>query len=80
MNLPEQFLLSLQNIKGLDKNALKKVHESKEQVTSVRLNPSKLSIANCRLPIDKPVSWSTQGYYLKERPSFTFDPLFHALF
>jgi NOL1/NOP2/fmu family ribosome biogenesis protein len=24
------------------------------------------------------VPWSGQGYYLDERPSFTFDPLFHA--
>jgi len=24
------------------------------------------------------VPWSSQGYYLEERPSFTFDPLFHA--
>lgn len=27
---------------------------------------------------DKPVPWSTQGYYLDERPSFITDPLFHA--
>jgi 16S rRNA C967 or C1407 C5-methylase (RsmB/RsmF family)/NOL1/NOP2/fmu family ribosome biogenesis protein len=25
-----------------------------------------------------PVPWSSSGYYLPERPSFTFDPLFHA--
>jgi len=25
-----------------------------------------------------PVPWSSFGYYLPERPSFTFDPLFHA--
>lgn len=24
------------------------------------------------------VPWSSRGYYLSERPSFTFDPLFHA--
>jgi NOL1/NOP2/fmu family ribosome biogenesis protein len=24
------------------------------------------------------VSWSQYGYYIRERPSFTFDPLFHA--
>jgi 16S rRNA C967 or C1407 C5-methylase (RsmB/RsmF family)/NOL1/NOP2/fmu family ribosome biogenesis protein len=26
----------------------------------------------------KEVPWSSFGYYLEERPSFTFDPLFHA--
>lgn len=25
-----------------------------------------------------PVPWSRYGYYLQQRPSFTFDPLFHA--
>ena len=25
-----------------------------------------------------PVPWSPYGFYLRERPSFTFDPLFHA--
>ena len=24
------------------------------------------------------VPWSAQGFYLEERPTFTFDPLFHA--
>lgn len=36
------------------------------------------SIADCRLPIANCVPWSRFGFYLKERPSFTFDPLFHA--
>lgn len=78
MPVPEALITSIQNIKGFDENAFRKVHESKKQVTSVRLNPSKLPIANCQLPIAQPIPWSTQGYYLKERPSFTFDPLFHA--
>ena len=30
------------------------------------------------LPIDCAVPWSPYGLYLKERPSFTLDPLFHA--
>jgi 16S rRNA C967 or C1407 C5-methylase (RsmB/RsmF family)/NOL1/NOP2/fmu family ribosome biogenesis protein len=28
--------------------------------------------------IKSQVPWSTMGYYLKERPAFTFDPLFHG--
>ena len=78
MQLPEKLLESLEGIEGFDKKAFEKIHESGEQVTSIRLNPSKLSIANCQLPIDNGVPWSKHGYYLSQRPSFTFDPLFHA--
>lgn len=41
-------------------------------------NQSDSSIAGCCLPVAEPVPWSKYGFYLKERPSFTFDPLFHA--
>ena len=78
MSVPEALISSLQNIQGFDENAFRKVHESGEQITSIRLNPSKLSIADCSLPIQETIPWSTQGFYLKHRPSFTFDPLFHA--
>ena len=30
------------------------------------------------LLVEDKVPWSSNGYYLKERPSFTLDPLFHA--
>ena len=74
MPLPKYLLDSLQNIKGFDKEAFEKVHASGEQI-----NPAKLlSIANCQLPIDRRIQWSEYGYYLSQRPSFTFDPLFHA--
>lgn len=41
---------------------------------------NKLPVANCLLPIadSSPVPWCAAGYYLLKRPSFTFDPLFHA--
>jgi 16S rRNA C967 or C1407 C5-methylase (RsmB/RsmF family)/NOL1/NOP2/fmu family ribosome biogenesis protein len=78
MSLPEALISSLQNIKGFDEDAFRKVHESNEQITSIRLNSSKLSLADCQLPIAQTIPWSTQGYCLKQRPSFTFDPLFHA--
>lgn len=29
-------------------------------------------------PLTTPVPWSQYGYYLSQRPSFTFDPQFHA--
>ena len=89
MQLPEKFITSLAGIKGFDKEAFEKVHQSQEQTTSIRFNPNKaLSIVNGEWPISpihhsaftiaQKVPWSTHGYYLSERPSFTFDPLFHA--
>ena len=38
---------------------------------ALRFTPSALSIASS-------IPWCEHGYYLNERPSFTFDPLFHA--
>ena len=43
---------------------------------SIRLNPMKTKGME---PIDgEPVPWCRNGYYLKQRPNFTMDPLFHA--
>lgn len=79
VQLPQSLLNSLQALKGFDEDAFINVHQLKEQITSVRLNPSKhgsaLSFEN---NLSGPVPWSSHGFYLKERPSFTFDPLFHA--
>ncbi|MGG9960524.1 methyltransferase RsmF C-terminal domain-like protein [Ferruginibacter sp. SUN106] len=80
MNLPESLLQSLQQVKGFDEEAFKKVHLSGEQITSVRLNPAKtfnLQALTFQLQ-QEPVPWSNYGFYLSERPSFTADPLFHA--
>ena len=52
--------------------------QSFEEATpvSIRLNPLK---AEGMLPVDgEPVAWCRNGYYLKQRPNFTFDPLLHA--
>jgi 16S rRNA C967 or C1407 C5-methylase (RsmB/RsmF family)/NOL1/NOP2/fmu family ribosome biogenesis protein len=40
---------------------------------SIRINPQKNGKRS-----ESQVAWCTTGYYLPERPSFTFDPLFHA--
>lgn len=77
MNLPESLIQSLQNINGFNEDAFKAVHQSGGQITSIRLNPQKIfnqqsSNTNIKIP------WNDYGYYLKERPSFTLDPLFHA--
>ncbi|MDH6344048.1 16S rRNA C967 or C1407 C5-methylase (RsmB/RsmF family)/NOL1/NOP2/fmu family ribosome biogenesis protein [Parabacteroides sp. PFB2-12] len=41
---------------------------------SIRINPDK----QAQMPDMKRIPWTETGYYLPERLSFTFDPLFHA--
>jgi len=91
VQLPEKFLRSLKGINGFDKEAFERMHEPGEQVTSIRLNPAKLSIVNPSIfaqdqlsihnspfTIHNKVPWTEYGYYLDQRPSFTLDPFFHA--
>jgi 16S rRNA C967 or C1407 C5-methylase (RsmB/RsmF family)/NOL1/NOP2/fmu family ribosome biogenesis protein len=80
MQLPEQLLNSLESVKGFDKEAFENVHSSGEQITSIRLNPFKESTQLTNIPINQltKIPWTDYGYYLDQRPSFTFDPLFHA--
>ena len=46
-----------------------------EQSVSIRLNPLKPFAFRSG---EHAVPWCTSGFYLEERPTFTFDPLFHA--
>jgi 16S rRNA C967 or C1407 C5-methylase (RsmB/RsmF family)/NOL1/NOP2/fmu family ribosome biogenesis protein len=84
MQLPEALLDSLESVNGFNREAFVKVHASAEQVTSIRINPLKSSIENGEcLPdgqagIHQKIPWTEYGHYLTSRPSFTFDPLFHA--
>jgi NOL1/NOP2/sun family putative RNA methylase len=83
VQIPGKLIESLQGIKGFNKEAFIQVHESGRQVTSIRLNPFKINSDLVKsLPaktgLAGGVPWSSYGYYLASRPSFTFDPLFHA--
>ena len=89
MQLPEKLVASLEGIEGFDREAFERVHESGGQVTSIRINPLKtLNVKRETSMSDffhvspftflETVPWSEYGYYLSQRPSFTFDPLFHA--
>ena len=79
ISLPEKLVETLKEAKGFDEDAFRKMHLSGEQITSVRINPSKPSkqFPDFSIPMS-PIPWTGLGYYLSERPSFTFDPLFHA--
>ncbi len=77
--LPKELLSSLHGLPGYDAAAFEAVHASGGQVVSIRINPAKAVNSISPLPPGaSPVPWSSWGYYLPERPSFTFDPLFHA--
>lgn len=74
MQLPEDFLRETRLLLGDDRfNSYMKAF-NEEAPVSIRLNP-KLSTGV--RPQDK-VLWCEEGYYLSDRPQFTFDPLFHA--
>ena len=77
MKLPSLLLDSLEEMPGFERRAFEAAHDTPAP-TSVRLNTSKISVAESTLPIANRIPWTEQGYYLTERPSFTFDPLFHA--
>src|SRR5882672_6633107 len=48
------------------------VHEQPSP-TSIRVNPLKSNFKD-----SEKIPWTDFGYYLEQRPSFTFDPLFHG--
>lgn len=65
---------------GYDAAAFLAVHNSPERITSVRLMPQKAQDITSVFPQPEArrVPWTAGGYYLSSRPSFTFDPQFHA--
>lgn len=77
MVLPAIFTDTLNGLPGYDEAAFKAVHAAGESITSIRINPRKLTSVPFDIPA-APVPWARHGYYLSSRPSFTFDPLFHA--
>ncbi len=78
--LPESFLNSLQGLPGFNRESFVQVHELGEQVTSLRLNPSKpIDVSTHRfLNNTQNIPWCSDGKYLTERPFFVTDPLWHA--
>ena len=79
MQLPEEFIIRTKNLLGNEWEALEQAL-NEESPVSIRLNPRKITLDSLSeaLPLSEPVTWAVNGYYLSNRPSFTFDPLFHA--
>lgn len=75
MNLPDSFSQYTRELMGEELfnrfvNAL-----ADDAPTSIRINAAK-----CKGTVNggEKVAWCERGYYLSERPNFTFDPLLHA--
>jgi len=73
-NFPLNFLSSLSGEPGFDSEIFINAHQFVDPPTSIRVNPFK----KMDLKTQQPVPWCPDGFYLDTRPSFTFDPLFHA--
>jgi 16S rRNA C967 or C1407 C5-methylase (RsmB/RsmF family)/NOL1/NOP2/fmu family ribosome biogenesis protein len=71
---PENFLSSLTNAPGFNAQNFAMAHQNLPAPTTIRINPYK----NSTIYKEPQVPWCADGYYLEQRPSFTFDPLFHA--
>ena len=73
-NFPPEFLSFVASEAGFEGENFFNAHENEPSPVSVRLNPFKKS----DFKPGNNVPWCNNGFYLNSRPSFTFDPLFHA--
>ena len=74
MNLPQTFIERTRQLLGEDTYPAFQEALANEVPVSIRLNLTK-----CDKPVKgEPIPWATSGVYLRNRPTFTFDPLFHA--
>ena len=74
MDIPHDFKIRTKQWLSDEYVSLEKALQEEAPV-SIRLNPAKQTAPVSRY---EKVKWCGTGYYLPERPSFTFDPLFHA--
>lgn len=72
MNLPTSFIDYTRSLLGDEEYDKLAAALKQEPPVSIRLN--KLRMDSQLLP----VPWASEGFYLDERLTFTFDPLFHA--
>ena len=80
MHLPEAFIIRTKNLLGDEWSDFERAL-NEESPVSIRLNPKKINpdkMSDTSLLSAEPIPWATDGFYLKSRPSFTSDPLFHA--
>lgn len=75
VNLPKTFIESISCCAGFNKDAFIEAHQSLSP-TSIRINPLKKTTLN--FDLNTSIPWNDKGFYLNERPNFTYDLLFQA--
>ncbi|MBQ8453589.1 MAG: hypothetical protein IJ539_07425 [Prevotella sp.] len=87
MTLPEDFISETRQLMGDERFERLLLGLQQEAPVSIRINerkpiksPStfKRQQSSSLVPHSSPVPWCPTGFYLDERPNFTFDPLLHA--
>ena len=74
MNLPQAFIERTRQLIGDE--AYTQFEEALQTETPVSIRPNRMK---CSQPVEgEPIPWASSGSYLNNRPTFTFDPLFHA--
>lgn len=74
MNLPQAFIERTRQLLG--EEAYSRFEEALQTEVPVSVRPNR---TKCDLPLEgEAIPWATSGKYLNTRPTFTFDPLFHA--
>lgn len=78
MQLPYDFIHSTRQLMGETLYATLEAGLSTNPLVSIRLNPFKLKTGTFAVHgVESPVPWCPNGFYLAERPNFTFDPMLH---
>lgn len=82
MTLPNDFERYTRQLMGDDLYGTLERALGEASPVSIRINPFKTDVALARrVLVDKgaeAVPWCPNGYYINNRPAFTFDPLLHA--
>ena len=74
MNLPQAFTERTRQLLGEEQYQL--FEQALQTEVPVSIRPNRLK---CNQSVDgEPILWASSGIYLKNRPTFTFEPLFHA--
>jgi len=75
LQLPKDFINSISCCEGFDEQAFKDAL-GQSSPTSIRINPFKKT--TLKFDLKEPVAWNDKGFYLNDRPSFTYDVLFQS--
>ena len=77
IQLPEIFVSETRRVMGDERFNRFLGAFDEEAPVSIRVNP-RIAGDGCQVKGGSQVPWCNEGYYLEDRPQFTFDPLLHA--